>query len=51
MRRAVVLLLLSTTCASAQTHPCAKDAIARAKPLLELHHEGKLEKEGRSATR
>ena len=46
MRPAIVLLLLSTTCAAAQTHPCAKDAIARARPLLELHHEGKLDKEG-----
>ena len=46
MRPAVVLLLLSTTCAAAQTHPCAKDAIAPARPLLELHHEGKLENHG-----
>ena len=46
MRLAVVLLLLSATCAAAQTHPCAKDAIARARPLLELHYEGKLENQG-----
>ena len=46
MRPAIVLLLLSTTCAAAQTHPCVKDAIARARPLLELHHEGKLENQG-----
>ena len=46
MRPAILLLLLSSTCAAAQTHPCARDAIARARPLLDLHHEGKLEKEG-----
>jgi hypothetical protein len=37
MRLAVVLLLLSTSLASAQTHHCAKDAIAKAMPLLKMH--------------
>jgi hypothetical protein len=37
VRLAVVLLLLSTGAATAQTHPCAKDAIEKAMPLLKLH--------------
>jgi hypothetical protein len=35
------LLAVATNAASAQTHPCAKDAIARAAPLLALHFEAK----------
>jgi hypothetical protein len=37
MRLAAILLLLSTGVATAQTHPCAKDAVAKAMPLLKLH--------------
>ena len=37
MRLAVVMLLLSTGVAAAQTHPCAKDATAKAMSLLKLH--------------
>ena len=37
MRLTATLLLLSTSVASAQTHHCAKDAIAKAMPLLKLH--------------
>jgi hypothetical protein len=37
MRFAIAILLLSTCAANAQTHSCAKDAIARAMPLLKLH--------------
>ena len=37
MRLTATLLLLSTSLASAQTHHCAKDAIAKAMPLLKLH--------------
>jgi hypothetical protein len=36
MRLAVVLLLLSTAVASAQTHHCAQDATEKAMPLLKL---------------
>lgn len=42
MRLTAAILLLSATPALAQ-HPCAKDAIEKAKPLLELHHGEKLE--------
>jgi hypothetical protein len=45
MRLATILLFLSTS-AAAQTHPCAQDAIAKARPLLELHHGTKLEELG-----
>jgi hypothetical protein len=42
VRLAVALLaVVATTAASAQTHPCAKDAVARAAPLLALHFEAK----------
>jgi hypothetical protein len=43
MRLVAAFLLFSTCAAAAQTHHCAKDAIARAKPLLELHFETKPE--------
>jgi hypothetical protein len=46
MRLATILLFLSTSAAAAQTHPCAQDAIAKARPLLELHHGTKLEELG-----
>jgi hypothetical protein len=46
MRLAATLVLLSTTAAAAETHPCAQDAIAKARPLLELHHGMKLEELG-----
>jgi hypothetical protein len=48
MRLAVVLFLFSTGFASAQTHNCAKDAIAKAMPLLKLHFDqaDKLENAG-----
>ncbi len=39
---AAAIVLLSTTPALAQ-HPCARDAIDKARPLLELHHGEKLE--------
>jgi len=39
MRLAVALLLLSAGAAAAQTHPCAKDAIAKGMPLLKLHYD------------
>jgi hypothetical protein len=38
MRLALVAVLLSATAAGAQTHPCAKDAIAKARPLLDLQY-------------
>src|SRR5262245_42428065 len=38
IRLALVALLLSASAAAAQTHPCAKDAIAKARPLLDLHY-------------
>jgi hypothetical protein len=43
-RLAVVLLLLSTTASAAQTHHCAADAMARARPLLKLHFEDQFTK-------
>jgi hypothetical protein len=46
MRLAATLVLLSTAAAAAETHPCAQDAIAKARPLLELHHGMKLEELG-----
>jgi hypothetical protein len=48
LRLALALLLLSTSIASAQTHGCAKDAIARAMPLMKLNFDqaGKLENAG-----
>ena len=48
MRLAAVVLLLSTSAASAQTHRCASDAIAKAMPLLKLNFDqaGKLENAG-----
>jgi hypothetical protein len=48
MRLALILLLLSTGIAAAQTHPCAKDATGKAMPLLKLHFDqaGKLENAG-----
>jgi hypothetical protein len=48
MRLALVLLLLSTGVAAAQTHSCAKDAIDKAMPLLKLHFDqgAKLENAG-----
>jgi hypothetical protein len=43
-RLAAVLLLLSTSANAAQTHHCAADAMARAKPLLKLHVENQFTK-------
>jgi hypothetical protein len=38
---AALLSVTAVTSAEAQTHPCASDAIARARPLLRLHFEVK----------